>query len=72
MGQVIAGPRLLVEFPVSWKEGEVTLPFTWGAIEISGCSEFQSPEKLDALFAGVPGPAILASCFSPAAVPPMP
>lgn len=27
MGQVIAGPRLLLEFPVSWKEGEVTFLF---------------------------------------------
>lgn len=28
MGQVIAGPRLLLEFPVSWKEGEVTFLLT--------------------------------------------
>ena len=30
MGQVLAGPRLLLEFPVSWKEGEVMFSFSLG------------------------------------------
>lgn len=67
MGQVIAGFQLTLEFPISWEEGEVKLPFPLAgndrsqpgegpeAVGISRCSEFWSPGELGAL--GCPGAA---------------
>lgn len=68
MGQVIAGFQLILEFPISWEEGEVKFPFPLAvgnnrnqpgegaeAAGISRCSEFWSPGELGALSASVLG-----------------